>query len=80
MNQSQFDRLVERTCSVTVTDRDTPLALLGVDSLRTVALLMAVEDEFEVELDPRVLADPAQATPEGLWRAVQERVAAGTGR
>ncbi|AWK07601.1 acyl carrier protein [Streptomyces spongiicola] len=79
MNQPQFDRLVERICSVTVTDPQTPLVDLGADSLRTIALLMAIEEEFEVELHPGVLADPAQASPAGLWRAVQEQRTARTG-
>ncbi|MFR9795971.1 acyl carrier protein [Streptomyces sp. MS06] len=74
MNQSQFDQLVEEICAVTVTDPEAPLVDLGVDSLHTVALLMAVEERFDVEIDPEVLAEPALTSPAGLWRSVQEKL------
>ncbi|BCK70602.1 hypothetical protein Srufu_045550 [Streptomyces libani subsp. rufus] len=76
MDQSQFDQLVERICSVTVGDPETPLVDLGVDSLHTVSLLMTVEEHYGIEIDPAVLADPALASPAGIWRHVQERLAA----
>ncbi|AUY50623.1 MULTISPECIES: acyl carrier protein [Streptomycetaceae] len=76
MNQSQFDQLVERICSVKVTDPQTPLVDLGVDSLHTIALVMAVEEEFGIEVDPDALADPALASPAGLLQYVQTRAAA----
>ncbi|MFK0194003.1 MULTISPECIES: acyl carrier protein [Kitasatospora] len=79
MNQSQFDQLVERTCSVQVTDSETPLVDLGVDSLHTIALLMAIEEEFGFEVDPDALADPALASPAGLLRYVHANTAAPAG-
>jgi acyl carrier protein len=74
MNQSQFDQLVEQICAVTVTDSETPLVDLGVDSLHTVALVMAVEEQYGVEIDPEALADPALTSSAGLWRSVQEQL------
>ncbi|MEV0007556.1 acyl carrier protein [Streptomyces sp. NPDC051840] len=76
MNQSQFDQLVEEICSVTVKDSETPLVDLGVDSLHTVALVMAVEERFGIEVDPEALADPTLTSSAGLWRSVQARLAA----
>lgn len=75
MNQSQFDQLVEQICAVTVTDPHTPLVDLGVDSLHTVALVMAVEERYGVEIDPEALADPELTSSAGLWRSVQDRLA-----
>lgn len=77
MNQSQFDQLVEEICAVRVTDADTPLVDLGVDSLHTVALVMAVEDRFGIELDPDAIADLSVTSSAGLLRAVHEQLAAG---
>ncbi|MET8248149.1 acyl carrier protein [Streptomyces sp. NPDC005202] len=74
--QSQFNELVERICSVTVTDPETPLVDLGVDSLHTVALVMAVEEQYGIEIDPDVLGDPALTSSAGLWRCVQDQLAA----
>ncbi|WP_395295044.1 acyl carrier protein [Kitasatospora hibisci] len=71
MNQSQFDQLVERVCAVKVTDPHTPLVDLGVDSLHTIALVMAVEEEFGIEVDPDALADPALSSPAGLLQFAQ---------
>jgi acyl carrier protein len=79
MSQSQFDQFVERICAVTVTDPQVSLVALGVDSLNTINLLMALEDEYGVEIDPGLLADEALSTPAELWRYVQDRRAAVTG-
>jgi acyl carrier protein len=76
MNQSQFDQLVEQICAITVTDPEKPLVDLGVDSLHTVALVMAVEEQYGIEVDPDVLADPALTSPADLWRSVHTQVAA----
>ncbi|WP_406006974.1 acyl carrier protein [Streptomyces sp. NBC_00637] len=76
MNQSQFDQLVEEICAVTVTDPQTPLVDLGVDSLQTIALVMAVEEQYGIEIDPDVLADPALTSSAGLLRSVQDQLAA----
>lgn len=70
MNQSQFDQLVERICSVAVTDPEASLVALGVDSLNTINLLMTVEEEFGVEIDPDAIA--GLTSPADLWRYVQE--------
>ncbi|MCH0566847.1 MULTISPECIES: acyl carrier protein [unclassified Streptomyces] len=74
MNQSNFDQLVEQICAVTVTDPEAPLVDLGVDSLQTVALVMAVEERYGVEIDPEELAEPALTSSAGLWRSVQEKL------
>jgi acyl carrier protein len=75
MNQSEFDQLVERTCSVTVTDPETPFVDLGVDSLNTIALLMTVEEQFGFEIDPDALSESTLGSPAALWRYVQEHSA-----
>ncbi|MEU6483370.1 acyl carrier protein [Streptomyces sp. NPDC046887] len=77
MNQSQFDQLVEEICAVRVTDPQTPLVELGVDSLHTVALVMAVEDRFGIELDPDALADLSLTSSAGLLKAVHELLPGG---
>lgn len=74
MNQSQFDQLVQEICAVRVTDSHVPLVDLGVDSLHTVALVMAVEERFGIELDPDALADLSLLSPAGLLKAVHERL------
>lgn len=74
MNQSQFDQLVEEICAVRITDSATPLVDLGVDSLHTVALVMAVEDRFGIELDPDALADLSLASSAGLLKIVHEQL------
>ncbi|MBD0838576.1 acyl carrier protein [Streptomyces sp. TRM68416] len=75
MNQPQFDQLVEEICAVRVTDPETPLVDLGVDSLHTVSLVMAVEDRFGIELDPDVFADLSLTSSAGLLRIVHEQLA-----
>ncbi|MEV6775969.1 acyl carrier protein [Streptomyces sp. QH1-20] len=74
MNQSQFDQLVEEICAVRVIDSEAPLVDLGVDSLHTVALVMAVEDRFGIELDPDALADLSLASSAGLLKIVNEHL------
>ncbi|GGV79757.1 MULTISPECIES: acyl carrier protein [Streptomyces] len=74
--QSQFVELVEEICAVTVTDPETPLVDLGVDSLHTVALVMAVEERYGIEIDPEVIGDPSLTSSAGLWRSVQDQLAA----
>ncbi|GHE51956.1 acyl carrier protein [Streptomyces spiralis] len=74
--QSQFDQLVEQVCAVTVTDPETPLVDLGVDSLHTIALVMAVEERYGIEIDPEVIGDPSLTSSAGLWRSVQDQLAA----
>ena len=77
MDQPQFDQLVEEICAVQVTDSEVPLVDLGVDSLHTVALVMAVEDRFGIELDPDALADLSLTSSAGLLKLVQEQRANG---
>ncbi|WP_328720715.1 phosphopantetheine-binding protein [Streptomyces sp. NBC_00247] len=77
MDQSQFDQLVEEICVVQVTSSEVPLVDLGVDSLHTVALVMAVEDRFGIELDPDALADLSLTSSAGLLRLVHEQLASG---
>ncbi|MFF0791057.1 acyl carrier protein [Streptomyces spiralis] len=74
--QSQFDQLVEQVCAVTVTDPEAPLVDLGVDSLHTIALVMAVEERYGIEIDPEVIGDPSLTSSAGLWRSVQDQLAA----
>ncbi|HEV2635878.1 MAG TPA: acyl carrier protein [Actinocrinis sp.] len=78
MSQLEFDQFVARICDVKVTDPEASLVQLGVDSLRTINLVMAVEDEYGVEIDPDILADDTLSTPAGLWRYVQEHSAHAT--
>ncbi|CAM3711455.1 hypothetical protein GCM10009799_02180 [Nocardiopsis rhodophaea] len=75
MNKCEFDQLVEEICAVAIPDPQTPLVDLGVDSLKTVALVMAIEERCGVEIDPEVLADPARISPAGLWHVVRGRLA-----
>ncbi|MEU2516884.1 acyl carrier protein [Streptomyces syringium] len=74
MNQPQFDQLVEEICAVRITDSEAPLVDLGVDSLHTVALVMAVEDRFGIELDPDALADLSLTSSAGLLKVVHEQL------
>jgi acyl carrier protein len=74
MNQSQFDQLVATTCEVDVTDSEVALVDLGIDSLGHLALLMAIEERYGIEIDPDELLDPALSTAAGLWRYAEGRV------
>jgi acyl carrier protein len=47
-----------------------PLADQGLDSLRTVSLLLALEDEFEVSFPDDLLAASTFTTAGGLWDAL----------
>jgi acyl carrier protein len=76
MTQPEFDDLIARTCQVTVTDPNTPLADLGIDSLAHLNLLVAVEQRYAIEIDPDELLDPALATPAGLREYAEAHAAA----
>lgn len=71
MSQTEFDQFVERTCSVSVTDSQTPLVDLGVDSLQTVALLLTIEEKYGIQVDPQVLA--CRTSSADLWDHIQQR-------
>ncbi|GAA3220217.1 hypothetical protein GCM10020256_26030 [Streptomyces thermocoprophilus] len=49
---------------------------LGVDSLHTVALVMTIEEQYGIEIDPEVIGDPSLTSSAGLWRSVQDQLAA----
>ncbi|MFD3515012.1 acyl carrier protein [Streptomyces sp. NPDC058657] len=76
MQQQEFDRLVEQTCSVTVTDPTAPLVDLGVDSLHTIALVMAVEEAYGIEFDPDTLTRLPLTSSAALREAAEDRAAA----
>lgn len=75
MNQQQFDQFVAETCDVAAVDPQRPLVDLGVDSMRHLSLVMALEDRYGVEIDPDALADEQLSTSAGL-RAYVESLAA----
>lgn len=75
MLQSEFNQFIEQNCSVTITDAEASLADQGVDSLAMLGLLVAVEEDLGVELDPESLANGELSTPSALFRYV-ERVMA----
>lgn len=49
---------------------ETPLQALGLDSMRSIELLFAVEDEYSIELPDELLTDKSFATPASLWQAI----------
>ncbi|MEU0383191.1 phosphopantetheine-binding protein [Streptomyces chartreusis] len=66
-----FDRILRRHCRFL--DDDTPidgqasLGSLGVDSLEIVELIVALEEEFAVEIPPHLLTPQAFANPDAIW-------------
>jgi diaminopimelate decarboxylase len=50
---------------------DADLAALGLDSLRSIQLLFAVEDAFGVNLPDEMLGPALFATPETLWTGLR---------
>jgi acyl carrier protein len=66
MQQAQFDQFVTERTKIVVTDPRKPFVDLGLDSLGFLNLVMAVEEQFGIELDPDDLANPELATPAGL--------------
>lgn len=55
------------------------LAELGLTSIRAMALLVALEREFDVEFDIEELDADMFATPDSLWSALSGVVAAAAG-
>lgn len=53
-------------------EHDTPLTDLGLDSLGTVALVVTLEEEFEVGLPDEKLTAQTFATADHLWSALVE--------
>ncbi|MFF3227106.1 phosphopantetheine-binding protein [Nocardia suismassiliense] len=52
---------------------DANLTDLGLDSLRTVSLLLDLEDALAISLPDSVVGDPETfSTPQRLWQAVDE--------
>ena len=51
---------------------DADLAALGLDSLRSIQLLFAVEDAFGVSLPDEMLGPALFATPETLWTGLRK--------
>lgn len=49
---------------------ETPLRDLGLDSMQSVDLLFAVEDEFAVALPDEALNETTFATAGSLWQAI----------
>lgn len=71
MNQNDFDQFVSRVSGVTVTDSRLPLADQGLDSLALLTVLVTIEEDLGVELDPEALATGQGATSAGLLALVQ---------
>lgn len=51
---------------------DTPLAELGLDSMRAVDILFDIEDSFGVRLPDEALTPETFATPAGLTAAIRQ--------
>jgi acyl carrier protein len=59
---------------------DSSLRDLGLDSMRAIELLFAVEDAYEVSLPDEVLDDATFATAGSLWAVVEALRGAGDPR
>jgi len=77
---SEFDDVVRQHLPVLDEGQpisaDASLANFGLDSLRTVSLLIAIEDRFEVTFPDELLAGNAFDTIDTLWSAFQNVLAA----
>ncbi|MFC4856079.1 phosphopantetheine-binding protein [Actinophytocola glycyrrhizae] len=58
---------------------DADLAALGLDSLRSIQLLFAVEDAFGVSLPDEMLGPALFATPETLWTGLRKVIGPAAG-
>lgn len=45
---------------------------LGLDSLNSIGLLLAIEDRYEIEFPAQLLSDSTFDTPASLWSVVQQ--------
>lgn len=75
MLQREFDQFIEQKCSITITDPEISLADQGVDSLAMLGLLVAVEDDLGIELDPEALADGRLSTSSALLKYIEQAAA-----
>lgn len=75
MTQHEFDAFLCAVCHVDSVDPSAPLADQGVDSLATLSLLVAIEDEFDVEIDPDALARGELSTSAALRAHVADALA-----
>ena len=71
MQQQEFNQFIQQKCSTAIIDPDTSLVDQGIDSLAMLGLLVAIEDELGVELDPEALSDGRLSTPSALYEYVQ---------
>ncbi|NEB39630.1 acyl carrier protein [Streptomyces sp. SID14515] len=65
--QLKLDPAVEITA-------DSSLRDLGMDSMRSIELLFAVEDTYDITLPDDELNDTTFGTPGNLWRAVHAQL------
>ncbi|MSS44608.1 acyl carrier protein [Cutibacterium sp. WCA-380-WT-3A] len=72
MTQAEFNQFIETTCSATILDADRPFVDQGIDSLGMLTLMVAVEDQLGIELDPEALADGRGSTPSGLLSLIEQ--------
>ena len=54
-----------------------PLAALGLDSMSIVAMLVAIEDDYDIELPDELIDEDTFETVGSLWQAVSPLVEAG---
>ena len=75
MQQHEFNQFIQQKCSATITDPEVSLIDQGIDSLALLGLLVAIEDELGVELDPEALADGRLSTPSALHEYIEQATA-----
>lgn len=71
----RFEHIVRENVTVRTEEPLTPdvsLANLGLDSLKTVGLLIAVEAEYGISVPDEMLDLDTFATPGALWAVVQQ--------
>jgi acyl carrier protein len=76
---AEFTALVRRHlkyAGAAVLTADARLRDLGLDSVRAIELLFAVEDRYQVTIPDERLTDATFETPGNLWSVVEELIAA----
>jgi diaminopimelate decarboxylase len=73
----EFEKVVREHCrfadSGSPLDPETPLALLGVDSIEIVTLIVDLEDAFGGQLPEDMLTPETFSTLGALWAALESR-------
>jgi acyl carrier protein len=77
MWNSDFEAAMREHCPLLADgsslDPDTPLVLLGVDSMGVIGLIVELERKLNVEIPEDFLTPEIFATPGDLWKALEDR-------